>query len=643
MQSIELSLISDLLPTGGGSNGKKTLSRNSADGEKFAGALDRGVRKSQSKEQQPVHKSGTKAAVKKKRSEPEHDDTDNGQVAGAVPAAEQQPRKVKNVDRDKKASSTVAEKIETEAEVQVVQESSEAESAVEGNTEEMLSQLLAAVGEEADAETTGVGEQSETESTIIPGVDEIPDGVEVASDEGETAIASSAATLMEEMAAAAVSPDAGKVQTGEKRSLHGGHEIVETRFRRVVREQVPTDQVGEQAQVPETGEETDRVGDENGEGKFRLEGFSKTSSPKTVAVGQSQAQSDDVVSVRPDGLGEDGRLLSSRKTNSRSRAVEPPPAETLSIETPVRSVGEEVVSVTENPLPGIRNRNDRSKFELTSDDAETSVVHLQEQARQKKMVLDGDTASSHDNSHLPRHNADSENQEHFSFSGISRENGDKEFALKEKMAVAGREKKSADMEVVRSQSLIVDKSATAGQAANAARASRQPQSFHSLISDENLLDQVQSGLPNRLKGNQTVTIKLWPENLGKVDVKLVMRDQQLAATFMVEQSEVKDAMMRKIDSLRDGLQLRGIDVKGIDIKITQAKAGDGPSVNVGDQHAGSFAWQQNGSNAFTRSDYGSSPVYNDRVGTADDLENLDSVIENSAYRYSQAGSLHIMA
>ena len=167
------------------------------------------------------------------------------------------------------------------------------------------------------------------------------------------------------------------------------------------------------------------------------------------------------------------------------------------------------------------------------------------------------------------------------------------------------------------------------------------------VSDENLMEQIQSGLARQAKGRQTVTIRLWPESMGKVDVRLVLREQQLSATFMVEQSDVKDAMLRKIDSLRDGLNMRGIDVKEIDIKVTPPKSGDGPSVTVGDQHQDSAdAWRQYHRDGFSRPDSGSMRSGGGGNGNEDSIllsDNLFTDTTSTIDRGVISGSLHITA
>ncbi len=169
------------------------------------------------------------------------------------------------------------------------------------------------------------------------------------------------------------------------------------------------------------------------------------------------------------------------------------------------------------------------------------------------------------------------------------------------------------------------------------------------ISDDHLLNQIQAGLTRPVNGRQTVTIKLWPEHLGRVDVKLVMHKQHLTATFMVDHPEVKDAMMRKIDSLRDGLGLHGIDAKDISIKVSPVKPGNGMSLMADNQsQQNNNAWRQfnpDNQSGFGNGNSQSRPGWGEngsdgQVLTAADL--LDEIVlpEDCGI---DLGSLHITA
>ena len=166
------------------------------------------------------------------------------------------------------------------------------------------------------------------------------------------------------------------------------------------------------------------------------------------------------------------------------------------------------------------------------------------------------------------------------------------------------------------------------------------------ISDEHLLDQIQAGLTRPVNGRQTVTIKLWPEHLGRVDVKLVMNKQHLTATFTVDHSDVKDAMMRKVESLRDSLGLRGIDAKDISIKVAPAKSGDGTSLMTdSQQHDSNSAWRQFNQGNLANNNSGSQPGWDNNLNEDPLLAGTDIIesISSLTGDIIDAGSLHITA
>ncbi len=166
------------------------------------------------------------------------------------------------------------------------------------------------------------------------------------------------------------------------------------------------------------------------------------------------------------------------------------------------------------------------------------------------------------------------------------------------------------------------------------------------ITDNHLLNQIQAGLTQPVNGRQTVTIKLWPEHLGRVDIKLVMNKQHLTATFMVDHPEVKDAMMRKVDSLRDSLGLRGIDAKDISIKIAPAKSGDGPSLMADNQpQNGNSAWRQFNQGNFTNGNSQSQSGWGEDGSSVHNLTETEVITETMTYADNvvDPGSLHITA
>ena len=275
---------------------------------------------------------------------------------------------------------------------------------------------------------------------------------------------------------------------------------------------------------------------------------------------------------------------------------------------------------------------------------ETGIFHLQGRARENKSVFTQKGQSPL--KEFFEFEADSGASEKKSFSSISK-NFFAEPALQSSpLHLVVKEKRSLTHAIVKSDDIAafhseLGKESLVKNSSSVVLAKPLP------VSDENLMEQIKSGMARQVPGRQTVTIRLWPESMGKVDVKLVLREQQLSATFMVEQSDVKDAMLRKIDSLRDSLGVRGIDVKHIDIRVSPTKFGDGPSVMVGDQRQDSSeTWQQYRQGEFAQSKSGSEPSSRGE-GRGKDESLLSGTLAN-AFGLDKGiggvpGSLHITA
>ncbi|MBN2807883.1 MAG: flagellar hook-length control protein FliK, partial [Deltaproteobacteria bacterium] len=292
---------------------------------------------------------------------------------------------------------------------------------------------------------------------------------------------------------------------------------------------------------------------------------------------------------------------------------------------------------------GGRSGSETQRKPLTGE--EMGILHLQGRSLETQTVFTSGKAD------LPLQNfsgfiAENVENTEFSLAGAGKKIIDGDFASALLTQVGNKEKYLAERVLSRSHELLTGSpESLAGRVFkggfNVAPAKPLP------VSDENLIEQIKSGMVRQVKGQQTLTIRLWPESMGKVEVKLVLREREMSATFTVEQSDVKDAMLRKLDSLRDSLSLRGIDVKEIDIKVAPPKSGDGPSVAVGDHHqAGSDTWRQNRQGGFAQSDHG--PAYSSAGMRGRDDSSLvsESQIDAGAAAMVQVGlpgSLHIMA
>lgn|GEM_PF-4885694 len=207
------------------------------------------------------------------------------------------------------------------------------------------------------------------------------------------------------------------------------------------------------------------------------------------------------------------------------------------------------------------------------------ILWLQEQARQNQSVnlrLDESAATVSESA--------AAEDEALSLTAAAEKKRNELFPFSAEVYAAGREKVKTGGGAVGNHEIGAGAVAVKDNSAKTAAA---PSRVPSLpVSDENLLDQIKNGLTRGIQGRQTVTIRLWPENLGKVEVRLVLKEQQMTATFTVEQAEVKEALLRKVEGLRDGLGLRGIEVKDIEVKVATVKSGGSPELFLQDQNRG---------------------------------------------------------
>jgi len=274
--------------------------------------------------------------------------------------------------------------------------------------------------------------------------------------------------------------------------------------------------------------------------------------------------------------------------------------------------------------------------------SETGTVHLQGRARENQPSLlqngQGEKEST------PFHEGENSRGKAVFMDDLKSSVAEK-ITAESVLQSGSKEKPSLDTNFAKS-ALLADVNSDLGSVAVVKKGAGTMLSKPLPISDEHLLGQIQAGLTRSVNGRQTVTIKLWPEHLGRVDVKLVMNKQHLTATFMVDHPDVKDAMMRKVESLRDSLGLRGIDAKDISIKVAPAKSGDGASLMAdSQQHDSNSSWRQFNQGNPGNNSSGSRPGWNDSfeddalLAGAEIVEGLSAIAENLA----NSGSLHITA
>ncbi len=95
------------------------------------------------------------------------------------------------------------------------------------------------------------------------------------------------------------------------------------------------------------------------------------------------------------------------------------------------------------------------------------------------------------------------------------------------------------------------------------------------ISQSEILSQVNSKLANFKSDESTkVTIILKPENLGKINLELVSNKEGLSAHFTAETAQVKEALDKNLDSLKESLSSQGVNVNNVTVKVAETQKQD---------------------------------------------------------------------
>ena len=91
-----------------------------------------------------------------------------------------------------------------------------------------------------------------------------------------------------------------------------------------------------------------------------------------------------------------------------------------------------------------------------------------------------------------------------------------------------------------------------------------------------VLEQVRFQVKLKLNGQvNEALLKLKPDMLGSVSVKMQMEGKQVYAHFIVETQTVKDILQRDLSSLQDALIERGFEVNGVEVSVSQEQATEG--------------------------------------------------------------------
>ena len=112
-----------------------------------------------------------------------------------------------------------------------------------------------------------------------------------------------------------------------------------------------------------------------------------------------------------------------------------------------------------------------------------------------------------------------------------------------------------------------------GAARGSAPAPQSPSADRNLRFERVFEAQVGRGLAKALQsGNGTVTLRLKPESLGQLQVRVSVEQQQVRATFEAQTIEAQRMLKASKDSLRHQLEARGLSVERIDVRLVEEPA-----------------------------------------------------------------------
>jgi hypothetical protein len=108
-----------------------------------------------------------------------------------------------------------------------------------------------------------------------------------------------------------------------------------------------------------------------------------------------------------------------------------------------------------------------------------------------------------------------------------------------------------------------------------------------------LVNQIASQLPSDMdKSLSRVRIALFPENLGGLDMDIIIRENKIHVALMADRQDVRQALQGQADQLRNALQNQGLQVEHIDFLLR-----DSPWEMDGGSGGSYFSWREDNSSA----------------------------------------------
>lgn len=112
------------------------------------------------------------------------------------------------------------------------------------------------------------------------------------------------------------------------------------------------------------------------------------------------------------------------------------------------------------------------------------------------------------------------------------------------------------------------------QAANDTEAPKPPPRMPQQVQQQTF-ETLTQGVIRGLKNNEHhLVLKLYPKELGEVKVEMMVRDEQVAVSFSMENAKVKDIMEGNMDQFRDNLEKQGFVLEECMVSVGQDDADD---------------------------------------------------------------------
>ncbi len=125
------------------------------------------------------------------------------------------------------------------------------------------------------------------------------------------------------------------------------------------------------------------------------------------------------------------------------------------------------------------------------------------------------------------------------------------------------------------QTASVDNASRQADIQKTAQFDRILNSKHTESTQKSILNQVKNASSQLGNGKSEVSINLRPENLGKVNINLVSQKGELTARITAENNQVKEMLVKGLETLRQSLSEQGINVNRVAVNVQDSSSSKG--------------------------------------------------------------------